>query len=58
MGTSSTLRTIIIGIIALVIIIDIIIFFIKIVAPLFAGFIVLAILIGVGLWVYGRMKTR
>jgi hypothetical protein len=43
-----SIGTRIIEIIALIILIAIIIFFIKIVALLFAGFIVLAILIGVG----------
>jgi hypothetical protein len=58
LGTSSTIGTIIIGIIALVIIVGIIIFLIKIVAPLFVGLIILVIIIGVGFWIYSRMKTR
>lgn len=56
MGTP--IGTIIIGIIALVVIIGIIIFLIKIVAPLIIGLIILVIIIGAGFWIYNRMKTR
>jgi hypothetical protein len=48
LGTSSTIGIIIIGIIALVIIIGITIFLIKVIAPLFVGLIILVIIIGAG----------
>jgi hypothetical protein len=58
MGTASTIGTIIVGIIALVIIIGIVVFMIKILAPLFIGLVVLVILVGVVTYVYTRLKVK
>jgi hypothetical protein len=58
LGLASTVGTIIIGIIALIIIIAIIVFLIKLLAPIFVGLIVLAIIIGVGYWIYVKLKAR
>jgi hypothetical protein len=58
MGTASTIGTVIIGIIALIIIISVIVFFVKLLAPLFLGLIVLAVIIGAGFWIYMRLKAK
>jgi hypothetical protein len=58
MGTASTIGTVIVGIIALIIIISIIAFFVKLLAPLFIGLIVLAVIIGAGIWIYMRLNAR
>jgi len=58
MGTASTIGTIIVGIIALVIIIGIVVFMIKILAPLFIGLVVLVIPVGVVTYVYTRLKVK
>jgi hypothetical protein len=58
MGTASTIGTAIIGIIALIIIISVIVFFVKLLAPLFLGLIVLVVLIGAGFWIYMRLKAK
>ena len=58
MGLAGTLGSIIIGIIALIIIIAIIVFLVKIGIYIFIGLIVLAIIVGAGFWIYGKIKTR
>ena len=58
MGTASTIGTAIIGIIALIIIISVIVFFVKLLAPLFLGLIVLALIIGTGIWIFTRLKIK
>jgi uncharacterized membrane protein YqjE len=42
--------TIIVGIIALIVIIAIIVFLVQLLAPVIVGLIILAIIVGVGLW--------
>jgi hypothetical protein len=39
-------------------IVAIIIFLIELLAPLFIGIIILAIIVGVGWWIYSKIKTR
>jgi hypothetical protein len=58
MGIASTIGTAIIGIIALIIIISVIFFFVKLLAPLFLGLIVLALIIGAGIWIFTRLKIK
>jgi lipopolysaccharide export LptBFGC system permease protein LptF len=58
MGAASAIGTIVVGIIALIVIIAIIVFFVKLLAPFFVGLIVLAIIIGAGIWIYSRLKTK
>jgi lipopolysaccharide export LptBFGC system permease protein LptF len=48
--------TIIVGIIALIVIIAIIVFLVQLLAPVIAGLLILAIIVGVGLWIYGKIK--
>jgi hypothetical protein len=38
--------------------IAIVVFLIKVVASFIVGIIILAIIVGVGLWIYGRIKAR
>jgi hypothetical protein len=57
-GAASAIGTIIVGIIAMIVIIAVIVFFIKLLAPLVVGLIALAIIIGAGIWVYSRLKTK
>jgi hypothetical protein len=40
------------------VIIAIIVFLIKLLAPIIVGLIILAIIVGVGFWIYGRIKAR
>jgi hypothetical protein len=49
-------RTIIVGIIALIVIISIIVFLIEILAPIIIMLIVLAIIVVMGIWIYGKIK--
>ena len=56
MGLAGTLGTIIVGIIALIVIVAIIVFLVKLLAPIFLGLIIMAIIIGAGLWIYGKIK--
>jgi hypothetical protein len=58
MGAASAIGTIIVGIVALIVIIEIIVFFIKLLAPVVVGLIVLVIIIGAGIWIYSRLKTK
>jgi len=58
MRTASTIGTAIVGIIALIIIFSVIIFFVKLVAPLFLGLIVLVLIIGAGIWIFTRLKIK
>ena len=58
LGLAGTIGFIIIGILALVVIIAIAVFLIKVVASFIVGIIILAIIVGVGLWIYGRIKAR
>ena len=58
MGTASTIGTAIIGIIALIIIISIIVFFVKLLAPLFLGLIVLVLIIVAGISIFTRLKIK
>ena len=48
--------TIIFGIITLIVIIAIIVFLVQLLAPVVVGLIILAIIIGVGLLLYGKIK--
>jgi len=56
LGIGGTIAAIIIGIIALIVIIAIIVFLIELLAPLFIGIIILAIIVGVGWWIYSKNK--
>ncbi|HEU4448124.1 MAG TPA: hypothetical protein VFR94_25870 [Nitrososphaeraceae archaeon] len=47
-----------IGIIALIVIVAIIVFLIELLAPLFIGIIILAIIVGMGWWIYSKIKSR
>ena len=47
-----------VGITALIVIIAIIAFLIKVFAGIFVGLIILVIIIGVGFWIYTRLKSR
>jgi hypothetical protein len=58
LGIGGTIGAIIIGIIALIIIIAIIVFLIELLAPLFIGIIILAIIVVVGWWIYSKIKSR
>lgn len=58
MGLGKAIVEIIVAIIALIVIIAVIVFLIKLIAGFFVGLIVLAIIVGVGFWVYGRLKSR
>jgi hypothetical protein len=58
LGLAGTIGFIIVGIIALIVIIAIAVFLIKVVASFIVGIIILAIIVGVGLWIYGRIKAR
>lgn len=58
MGLGKTIVEIIVAIIALIVIIAVIVFLIKLIAGIFVGLIVLAIIVGVGFWIYGRLKGR
>ena len=58
MGIGGTIAAIIIRIIALIVIIAIIVFLIELLAPLFIGIIILAIIVGVGWWIYSKIKSR
>jgi hypothetical protein len=57
LGIGGTIAAIIIGIIALIVIIAIIVFLIELLAPLFIGIIILAIIVGVGWWIYSKIKV-
>src|SRR5215216_3921516 len=41
-----------------IVIVAIILFLIKLLAPLFIGIIILAIIVGVGWWIYSKIKSR
>ena len=41
-----------------IVIVAIIVFLIKLLAPLFIGIIILAIIVGVGWWIYSKIKSR
>src|SRR5690349_14153558 len=56
MGTLGTIGTIVIGVIAFIIIVAIVVFLVTLFAPVLIGLIILAIIIGVGYWIYGRIK--
>jgi hypothetical protein len=58
LGLAGTIGSIIIGILALIVIIAIAVFLIKVVASFIVGIIILAIIVGVGLWMYGKIKAR
>jgi hypothetical protein len=58
MGLGKAIAEIIVAIIALIVIIAVIVFLIKLIAGIFVGLIVLAIIVGVGFWIYGRLKGR
>jgi hypothetical protein len=58
MGLVGILGSIIIGIITLIIIIAIIVLLVKIGIGSFIGLMLLAIIIGVAFWIYGRIKSR
>jgi hypothetical protein len=58
MGFLGTVGSIVVGIIVLIIIIAIIVLLIKIGFYIFIGLIVLAIIVGAGFWIYGRIKCR
>ena len=58
MGMLRTFGSIIIGIIVLIIIIAIIVLLVKIGIGIFIGLIILAIIVGAGFWIYGRIKGR
>ena len=58
MGWVGTIGSIIIGIIAFIVIVAIIIFLVTLFAPILVGLIVLAIIIGVGYWIFKKVKNR
>lgn len=43
---------------SLAVIIAIVVFLVEVLAPIFVGLIILAIIVGVGLWIYSRIKQR
>ena len=45
-------------IVLLIIIIAIAVFLVKVLAQIFVGLIILTVDVGVGFWLYGKMKTR
>ena len=51
-----TIGIIIVGIIVLAVIIAIVVFLVEVLAPIFVGLTILAIIVGVGLWIYSRIK--
>ena len=58
MGLIGTIGAIVIGVIAFIVIAAIVIFLVTFFAPVLIGLIILAILIGVGYWIYGKIKGR
>jgi hypothetical protein len=53
-----TIEAVIIGVIAFIVIAAIVVFLITLFAPVLIGLIILAILIGVGYWIFGKIKGR
>ncbi len=58
MGLVGTIGTIIIGIIVFIVIAAIVIFFVTLFAPILIGLIILAIIIGVGYWIFKKIKSK
>ena len=58
MGTLGTIGAVIIGVIALLVIVAIVVFLVALFAPVLIGLIILAIIIGVGYWIYGKVRNR
>jgi hypothetical protein len=58
MGTIGTIGTIVIGVIAFIIIVAIVVFLVTLFAPVLIGLIILAIIIGVGYWIYRKVRNR
>jgi len=48
---------IIIGVIAFIVIVAIVVFLVTLFAPVPLGLIILAIIIGVGYWIYGKVRN-
>jgi hypothetical protein len=57
LGSAGRVGSIIVGIFALIVIVAIIIFLIQVLAPIIIGLIILAIIVGVGYWIYRTMKN-
>jgi hypothetical protein len=58
MGIARTTGTVIIGVIAFIVITAIVVFLVTFFAPILIGLIVLAIVIGVGYWIFGKIRGR
>ena len=56
MGKGGIIGAFIIGIIAFIIIAAIVVFLVTLFAPVLIGLIILAILIGVGYWIFGKIR--
>ena len=53
-----TIEAVIIGVIAFIVIAAIVVFLVTLFAPVLIGLIILAILIGVGYWIFGKIKGK
>ena len=49
--------SIVVGIIAFVVIVAVIVFLVQLLAPVIIGLIILAIIVGVGYWIFQRLKS-
>ena len=49
---------VIIGIIAFIVIAAIVVFLVTLFAPVLIGLIILAILIGIGYWIFGKIRGK
>jgi hypothetical protein len=58
MGKGGTIAWVIIGAIAFIVIAAIVVFLVTFFAPVLIGLIILAILIGVGYWIYGKLRGK
>ena len=58
MGITGTIGTVIFWVIVLLIIIAIAVFLVKVLTQIFVGLIILAVVVGVVFWFYGKIKTR
>jgi hypothetical protein len=57
-GYLGSIGTIVIGVIAFIVILAIVVFLVTLFAPVLIGLIILAIIIGVGYWIYGKVRNR
>jgi hypothetical protein len=57
-GKGRTIGAVIIGAIAFIIIAAIVVFLVTLFAPVLIGLIILAILIGVGYWIFGKLRSK